>query len=564
MPTSSPWLRRPLAAALAAVLALSVVPAARATAETVVADNGSGNGIASGAVVRAAPDSALVTVTNGFHFWAALDVTYVGNASLQAAKPNEDLGGGIYAGAGLIGPNGTAAWDGHFAAASQALVRVHYDLTSAGGAAALAANLLTIIADSLGASLSASSSSRLLTALQAVTGMSGWIDLLHQAQTNDIWGLVSSIEVMLGSQIGRDTIRYALGQLGVIANDADLAKAASVVGIIDWAWTLFDIYRAVLLGQNDGTVIFSVAPPLVTQGPTPTATPTATPMPTPRATNSLTLASVQRTSSSEAEITLQYTYGGTPPPTQANGEIFVTCEGAYELDPRFSNNPGAIGRGSGRVTVRLVYVSNGGSVSTTSLFCAMFQDGAHPLFYTVSLPYSTAWSPQSPTATSTPPAASLPLWVQRVRDDPISPGVGLAGVSLGEPQQSVVDWLGDAALAPYPVKDSSGSVLYYALMHTFGGLFLGVYITPDSHTVQRLRLDDSSFNSSALVPRVNGISIGSTGSALVQAFGAPQSTLTHSTCPQSLGDRSTTTYTYTGISFWVCQANSLVYLMDVP
>ena len=278
------------AVAVATAVAVAGTPAARATAGTVVADNGSGNGIASGAVARMDPNNALVTVTNRFHFWAALDVSYVAGSDLLRPSPLSEDFGGIYADIGLIGPNSTAAWDGHFTAGSQALVRIHYDLSSAGGAAALAANLLTIIADSLGASLSATSSSRLLSALQLITGMSSWADLVHQAQNNDIWGLVTSIEVLLGSKTGRDTIRQALGDLNVVASDAALVKAASVVGIIDWVYTLFDIYRSVLLGQNDGTVIFSVAPPSAAATPTPTTmlaaspgpTPTGTPRPTPR------------------------------------------------------------------------------------------------------------------------------------------------------------------------------------------------------------------------------------------------------------------------------------------
>jgi hypothetical protein len=271
--------RRLAALTVATALVVAGTPVAKATAGTVVADNGSGNGIASGAVVRTDPGDALVTVTNGFHFWAALDVTYVGGSDLLRPSPLTEDFGGIYAAGGLLGPNSTAAWDGRFTVGSQALVRIHYDLSSAGGAAALAANLLTIIANSLGASLSASSSSQLLSALQLITGMSSWADLVHQAQTNDIWGLVTSIEVLLGSKTGRDTIRQALGDLNVVASDASLVKAASVVGIIDWVYTLFDIYRSVLLGQNDGTVIFSVAPPSVAPTPAPTPTSIASPVP---------------------------------------------------------------------------------------------------------------------------------------------------------------------------------------------------------------------------------------------------------------------------------------------
>src|SRR5664280_1514523 len=164
----------------------------------VTVDNSAGNTIASGAVVKSDPGSALVTVTNGFHFWVAVDLQpAVGGASLRPASIFEDVGG-LYAAGGLIGPGGTAAWDGKFdpATGGSQAVRLHYELTSAGGAAALAGNLLTIIADSIGASTSVATPEGLLKALTLVTDLPSFVDLSQAVQKHDIWGVVTSVELL--------------------------------------------------------------------------------------------------------------------------------------------------------------------------------------------------------------------------------------------------------------------------------------------------------------------------------------------------------------------------------
>jgi hypothetical protein len=255
------------------LLATLVSPTATLGATPVVTvDNSAGNVIASGAVVKSDPNAALVTVTNGYHFWVAADLhPPIGGASLRPASIFEAVGG-LYAAAGLIGPNGTAAWDGKFdttTGGSQA-VRLHYELTSAGGAAALAANLLTIIADSLGASTSVATAGGLLKALTLVTDLPSFADLSQAVQTQDIWGIVTTVELLLQSGTGRATVQEALSDVGVVATDDQLLAAGSVVGIMDWAWTLIDMMRSSLGDHFDGTVKFSVAGasgPIVTPPP---------------------------------------------------------------------------------------------------------------------------------------------------------------------------------------------------------------------------------------------------------------------------------------------------------
>ena len=258
---------------LVLLAALASPTTALGATPVVTVENGAGNVIASGAVVNSDPNAAFVTVTNGYHFWVAADLLPpVGGASLRPASIFEHVGG-LYAAGGLIGPNGTAAWDGKFDTAtggSQA-VRLHYELTSAGGAAALAANLLTIIADSLGASTSVATPASLMRALTLITDLPSFVDLGRAVQKQDLWGLVTSVEALLQSGTGRATLQEALSDVGVIATDKQLLDAGSVIGIMDWAWTLIDMMRSSLGDHSDGTVTFSVAAQAT---PTPTPTPT--------------------------------------------------------------------------------------------------------------------------------------------------------------------------------------------------------------------------------------------------------------------------------------------------
>jgi hypothetical protein len=76
-----------------------------------------------------------------------------------------------------------------------------------------------------------------------------------------------------------------------------------------------------------------------------------------------------------------------------------------------------------------------------------------------------------------------------------------------------------------------------------------------------MRLYDSGFNADRLIPDVrSGIGIGTTLTQLVNGFGQPRSKDVHYDCP--LKDITTTTYSYSGIDFWVC-TNKLVYLIDI-
>lgn len=157
----------------------------------------------------------------------------------------------------------------------------------------------------------------------------------------------------------------------------------------------------------------------------------------------------------------------------------------------------------------------------------------------------------------------VPLWVQRLQGNPIVPGVGLAGVQLGSRESAVVAALGKPS-DTFPVSTGQGPPLYYATVYEFEGLFLGFYSDPTTRRVFSIRLDDSAFNERSLIPLVRpGVGIGVSKTDLVTAMGKPASTMEHFTCPSTVGDVKTVTYSYTGIQFWVC-TNSRVYLIDIP
>jgi hypothetical protein len=269
---------RALSVALGAVLLSGGAPAAGAASGTVTVLNTSGNGIATGAVVRADPANALVTVTNGFHFWAAIEVTYP--AGGKVLSPAAEDAGGAFAVINLIGPGSTAAWTGTFVPGSMANVRIHYDLTSAEAAEALAANILTMVVDGMGIPL-VGKPTLVQTALKVLIKWPGWVALVQAVAKSDLIGTYKSMQVLLGTETGRAVLMEALAALGMIVTMEQLKAVASGAALFDMLYTLFDIYRATILGHNDGTAIFSVAAPVVTAPPTPKPTPTAQPTPSP-------------------------------------------------------------------------------------------------------------------------------------------------------------------------------------------------------------------------------------------------------------------------------------------
>jgi murein DD-endopeptidase MepM/ murein hydrolase activator NlpD len=159
-------------------------------------------------------------------------------------------------------------------------------------------------------------------------------------------------------------------------------------------------------------------------------------------------------------------------------------------------------------------------------------------------------------------ASCGPQWIRRLTTSSIVPDVGLAGISLGNAEDTVLRQLGHPLRGPSPVTDMNGNILDYVLNFEFKGVSLVIGTSRDQRTVDGIRLFDKEFNRRGYIPRIKNITIGSTGAELVNAFGQPTSKDEHFTCPGH--NHRATTFKYPGVSFWVCEANGLIYLIDIP
>ncbi len=158
---------------------------------------------------------------------------------------------------------------------------------------------------------------------------------------------------------------------------------------------------------------------------------------------------------------------------------------------------------------------------------------------------------------------SQPHWLRQLAEQPIIPGVGLAGVAIGDPESKVVSVLGSPS-DEIPVRTTSGELLGKVLAYKHAGVFLGVKTTPGTHVVRTMRLYDSDFDHNHQLPRLKGVGVGSSEARVRQAFGEPASTFEHGTCPASLSDPRATQLRYPGVSFCVCAANHEVLWVDIP
>lgn len=162
------------------------------------------------------------------------------------------------------------------------------------------------------------------------------------------------------------------------------------------------------------------------------------------------------------------------------------------------------------------------------------------------------------TPTTTPTKAINIQWLRQLYENPIIQGVGLAGMELGMREEMVRGILGSPTQSGW-----SEDGINYHLSYVYKGIWLIFYARGDVQ-VNRLRLWDDDFNKDGYIPTLQGITIGSSESELLSALGEPISKDEHSTCPESLSSTDTVTYEYDGISFWVCKANNLIYLIDIP
>lgn len=159
----------------------------------------------------------------------------------------------------------------------------------------------------------------------------------------------------------------------------------------------------------------------------------------------------------------------------------------------------------------------------------------------------------------------IPSWLRQLKDNPIIPGIGLAGIRVGFPERRVTDQLG-APTESGPVKSIDGRILFYRLNYKYKSVMLGFYTNPETRAVRSMRILDTDFNKYGFIGiSSQGLTLGISETRLRAILGQPYKTDRHSSCTgMGLGNSRASTYYYYGISFWVCDEGGMVRLIDIP
>jgi hypothetical protein len=156
-----------------------------------------------------------------------------------------------------------------------------------------------------------------------------------------------------------------------------------------------------------------------------------------------------------------------------------------------------------------------------------------------------------------------PRWAKVLQLSSILPGVGLSSIRLGDHETTIVLALGLPTTSATPIRDLAGNFLHYHMQYRYTTASLNLYLNA-GRQMQGLRMIDDSFGSSINWPRTStGLTLGSPRGSIQAALGSPFRTDAHASCPQILGYDATTRF-YAGIAFNTCNANALVYWIDIP
>jgi len=172
----------------------------------------------------------------------------------------------------------------------------------------------------------------------------------------------------------------------------------------------------------------------------------------------------------------------------------------------------------------------------------------------------------------------IPKWLLSLRNNPILSGKGIAGLHIGEHENTIQKLLGSATKDTYPIvgdgkeiflDGQKGRIQYYATLYEHDDILLGIYTGRDDRLIKRIRVFDDSFNATQNIPSYKGITIGSNKKLLKRQLGEPISIDKHGGCTSALkknenGDSyNAVTYGYKGISLTFCVDNNLIRMIDI-
>lgn len=159
-----------------------------------------------------------------------------------------------------------------------------------------------------------------------------------------------------------------------------------------------------------------------------------------------------------------------------------------------------------------------------------------------------------------------PKWLEPLQTNPIEPNLGLAGLRLGDTEDSVVATLGwPSAINPDVRYDRHNRAYPFRnYIYTKGALLLGVYVDVSENPgrISSIRYADGALGASGLTPRtIDGLGVGSSERQIKAVSAEPLQEFTHYTeqCPGSKARM----LEYLRFGFSVCDSHSRVYLIDL-
>ena len=150
---------------------------------------------------------------------------------------------------------------------------------------------------------------------------------------------------------------------------------------------------------------------------------------------------------------------------------------------------------------------------------------------------------------------NCPRWIYTINENKIIPGRGLAGLEIGMDISSVTKALGIENRTLYN-SDISVDAKIYELEDD---VFLGIYFDGNKK-VRSFRLSTDNFNKNNILKH-NFFSFDKND--LISSIGKPLKTDNHYTCTGCKPNYQAETYYYNGISFWICDCNNKVTLLDI-
>jgi hypothetical protein len=163
-----------------------------------------------------------------------------------------------------------------------------------------------------------------------------------------------------------------------------------------------------------------------------------------------------------------------------------------------------------------------------------------------------------------------PNWLVELTRQPLRPGIGMAGLSIGQSEKELITSLGEPTKNIGQVigngyeiflDNRPGVVQHYALIYEYGSVRLGIYTDRDTRRIRSFRLSCHGGGSECKeLPSFHGVAVGTSASSL-KVLGEPIRRIEHVGCASP--EMNATWYQFQGIAVSVCRQSFLVEMIDL-